>query len=129
MPKILYIEDEPDIAELVRRWVEEDGGHKLLHAADGEAGVQLATATLPDLILLDIYLGEFSMEGWEVNRRLKENPATRSIPVIVVSGHAWGPEHRQRALGEGFVDHLSKPFSYDRLIEQVNTHARIEGVA
>lgn len=129
MSKILYIEDEPDIAELVRRWLEEDGEHKMLHAKDGASGLQLAAATAPDLILLDIYLGEFSMEGWEVNRRLKADPATRSIPVIVVSGHAWGPEHRQRALSEGFVDHLAKPFRYDRLLEQVNTHARKERVA
>ncbi len=129
MPKILYIEDEPDIAELVRRWLEEDGEHKMLHAPDGASGLQLAAAASPDLILLDIYLGEFSMEGWEVNRRLKENSGTRSIPVIVVSGHAWGPEHRQRALNEGFVDHLSKPFSYDRLLEQVDTHTRNERVA
>jgi CheY-like chemotaxis protein len=129
MPKILYVEDEPDIAELVRRWLEEDGEHKMLHAVNGATGLELAAREALDLILLDIYLGEFSMEGWEVNRRLKENPATRSIPVIVISGHAWGPEHRQRALSEGFVDHLSKPFSYDRLLEKVNTHARKERVA
>jgi len=124
MPKILYIEDEPDIAELARRWLEEDGEHTMLHAKDGAAGLQLAALESPDLILLDIYLGEFSIEGWEVNRRLKEGPATRSIPVIVVSGHAWSPEHRQRALSEGFVDHLGKPFHYDRLLELVNIHAR-----
>jgi CheY-like chemotaxis protein len=126
MPKVLYIEDEPDIAELVRRWLEEDGEHTMLHAKDGTAGLELAKRESPDLILLDIYLGEFSMEGWEVNRRLKEDPATRAIPVIVVSGHAWSQEHRQRALNEGFVDHLGKPFHYDRLLERVNTHARNE---
>jgi CheY-like chemotaxis protein len=126
MPKILYIEDEPDIAELVRRWLEEDGEHEMLHAADGADGLQLAVRDLPDLILVDIYLGEFSIEGWEVNRRLKEDPATRAIPVIVVSGHAWSPEHRQRALSEGFVDHLGKPFHYARLLERVNNHARKE---
>jgi len=126
MPKVLYIEDEPDIAELVRRWLEEDGEHTMLHAKDGTAGLELAKRESPDLILLDIYLGEFSLEGWEVNRRLKEDPATRAIPVIVVSGHAWSQEHRQRALNEGFVDHLGKPFHYDRLLERVNTHARNE---
>jgi CheY-like chemotaxis protein len=126
MPKILYIEDEPDIAELVRRWLEEDGEHVLLHARDGAAGLELAALESPALILLDIYLGEFSIDGWEVNRQLKESPATHSIPVIVVSGHAWGPEHRQRALNEGFVDHLGKPFHYDRLLERVSIHARNE---
>jgi len=128
MPKILYIEDEPDIAELVRRWLEEDGEHTMLHAPDAAAGLKLAARERPDLILVDIYLGEFSADGWEVNRRLKEDPLTRSIPVIVVSGHAWSPEHRQRALCEGFVDHLGKPFRYDRLLERVNTHARNQRV-
>jgi CheY-like chemotaxis protein len=127
MPKILYIEDEPDIAELVRRWLEEDGEHTMLHAPDGASGLQLAAHQSPDLILLDIYLGEFSIDGWEVNRQLKEDPVTRSIPVIVVSGHAWSPEHRQRALSEGFVDHLGKPFRYDRLVERVAMHAAIKG--
>jgi CheY-like chemotaxis protein len=126
MSKILYIEDEPDIAELVRRWLEEDDVHQMLHAKDGATGLRLAALESPDLILLDIYLGEFSIDGWEVNRRLKEDPATRPIPVIVISGHAWTPEHRQRALSEGFVDHLGKPFHYDRLMDRVNVHARAE---
>ena len=125
MPKILYIEDEPDIAELVRRWLEEDDEHRMLHARDGTTGFRLAADESPDLILLDIYLGEFSIDGWEVNRLLKGDPRTSPIPVIVISGHAWSPEHRQRALNEGFVDHLGKPFHYDRLMERVQAHARI----
>jgi CheY-like chemotaxis protein len=124
MPTILYIEDEPDIAELVRRWLEEDGEHRMLHAKDATVGLALATADPPDLILLDIYLGEFSADGWEVNRRLKSDDRTRAIPVIVISGHAWTPEHRQRALDEGFIDHLGKPFHYEKLIGRVEAHAR-----
>jgi two-component system cell cycle response regulator DivK len=118
MPKVLYIEDEPDIAELVRRWLEEDE-YEFFHAGDGEAGVGLALAHRPDLILLDLNLGEFSPDGWEINRRLKQEPATREIPVVALTAHAQWAESRDRALREGFVDHVSKPFHYDLLLERV----------
>ena len=121
MPKILYIEDEPDIAELVRRWLEEEE-YQFLHAGDGEAGLDLALAHRPDLILLDLNLGQFSPDGWEVNRRLKLEPATRGIPVVALTAHAQWTESRDRALREGFVDHVSKPFHYDLLIERVQAH-------
>ncbi len=120
--KILYIEDEPDIAELVRRWVAEDD-HQFLHVKDGPAGLAVASGERPDLILLDINLGGFSIDGWEVNRRLKADPATRTIPVIALTAHAQRVEHRERALREGFVEHISKPFDYDLLMDQINAHA------
>jgi two-component system cell cycle response regulator DivK len=126
MPKVLSIEDEPEIAELVRRWLEEDD-YEVIQARDGASALALAAAQRPDLILLDINLGEFSVDGWEVNRRLKEDPATRSIPVIALTAHAQRVEHRDRALREGFVEHISKPFDYDLLMAQISTHATQEG--
>jgi two-component system cell cycle response regulator DivK len=122
MAKILYVEDEPDIAELVRRWLEEDEEHRVLRAGDGAAGLALAASERPDLILLDLNLGRFSIDGWEVNRRLKADPITRTIPVIALTAHAQRVEHRERALAEGFVQHISKPFDYDTLIDQVKAY-------
>jgi CheY-like chemotaxis protein len=127
MAKILYVEDEPEIAELVRRWLEEDDEHRLLQARDGAEGLALAASERPDLILLDLNLGRFSIDGWEVNRRLKEDPVTRTIPVIALTAHAQRVEHRERALAEGFVQHISKPFDYDTLIDQVRAFACKEG--
>ncbi len=127
MPKILYIEDEPEIAELVQRWIEEDGDFHVLWARNGPAGLALAEAERPDLILLDIRLGEFSIDGWEVNRQLKSSPITCSIPVMALTADAQRTEHRERALHEGFVEHMSKPFDYDTLIERVGVHARRRG--
>ena len=119
MAKVLYVEDEPEIAELVRRWLEEDGEHTVLHAPDGPRGLALAAAERPDLILLDLRLGEFSIDGWEVNRRLKADEATRSIPTVALTAHAHRAEHHDRALAEGFVDHISKPFDYDLLMGRI----------
>jgi CheY-like chemotaxis protein len=128
MSKILYVEDEPDIAELVRRWMEEDD-HVFLHAGDGMLGLALAASEQPDLILLDINLGEFSPDGWEIIRRLKDDPATRPIPVIALTAHAQWAESRNRALREGFVEHVSKPFNYDLLLEKVQEHVARGGAS
>ena len=121
MSKILYVEDNLDLAELVRRWLEEDD-HKFLHAEDGTTALALAASEQPDLILLDINLGEFSPDGWEVNRRLKDDLATRSIPVMAFTAHAQWTEYRDRALSEGFVDLLLKPFKYETLTGSVKAH-------
>ncbi|MFO0953357.1 MAG: response regulator [Isosphaeraceae bacterium] len=122
MPRILYIEDEPDIAELVRRWLEEDDEHQVTHARSGEAGLKLAAEERPDLILLDINLGPLTIDGLEVNRRLKADERMRSIPVIALTAHAQRVEHRERFLAEGFVEHVSKPFDYDGLLFHVTAH-------
>ena len=119
MAKILYVENESDIAELVRRWLEEDDEHQALLAADGATGLTMAFAEHPDLILLDLDLGAFSDDGWEINRRLKADPRTADIPVVALTAHAQFKEHRDRAASEGFVAHLSKPLDYDRFTAEI----------
>ena len=81
MPRILYIEDEPEIAELVRRWLEEDDEHRLLQAGDAETGLALARSECPDLILLDLGLPD--LNGLEVIKRIRH--ARSKIPIIVLS--------------------------------------------
>ena len=119
MPKILYVEDEFAIAELVRRRLDEEGFEVIL-AEDGPECLELARQERPDLILLDIKLGPSSPEGWEVNRQLKLNPATAPIPVIALTAHAQQIEHRERALREGFVEHVPKPIDFDDLLDKLN---------
>jgi CheY-like chemotaxis protein len=119
MAKILYIENESDIAELVRRWLEEDGEHQVRIAADSAAGLKIAFEQHPDLILLDLDLGAFSDDGWIVNHRLKADPRTADIPVVALTAHAQFQEHRQRAASEGFIAHLSKPLDFDRFTAEV----------
>ena len=117
MARILYIEDEPDIAELVRRWLEEDGLHEMVHATDGHTGLALAASERPDLILLDLNLGEFSIDGWETNRLLKADPATRSVPVIALT-RTPRTLRASRAGTKGFAEYITKPFNYDELLEK-----------
>jgi len=127
MARILYIEDEPDIAELVRRWLEEDGLHEMVHATDGHTGLALAASERPDLILLDLNLGEFTIDGWETNRLLKADPATRSVPVIALTAHAQLSEHRELARAKGFAEYITKPFNYDELLEKVGSFVEGKG--
>src|SRR4051794_11827141 len=118
MPKILIVEDEPAIAELVRRRLDEEG-YEVVLARNGPKALELAVARRPDLVLMDINLGKFSPDGFEVNGQLKADPETAAIPVIALTAHAQQVEHRERALREGFVEHVTKPIDFDLLLEKV----------
>ena len=120
MPKVLYIEDDPLQADLVQRRLHRNGYETVL-AHDGPSGLEQAGTARPDLILLDINLGNFSPDGFEVNRRLKDDPTTRSIPVIAVTAHADWKDHCDKATRDGFVGHLIKPFDVKLLIQTINT--------
>ena len=118
MPKVLYIEDEPALAELVRRKLQRKG-YAVILADDGPGGLERVAAERPDLILLDINLGKFSPDGFEVNRLLKDDPAFRAIPVIALTAHADWTEHRDKAAREGFVDHITKPINFELLLQRI----------
>lgn len=118
MPKVLYIEDEPALAELVRRKLQRKS-YEVILADDGPGGLERVGAERPDLILLDINLGKFSPDGFEINRLLKDDPATRAIPVIALTAHADWTEHRDKAAREGFVDHITKPINFELLLQRI----------
>jgi DNA-binding response OmpR family regulator len=113
--RILIVEDEPDIMELVKVTLS-DGNYELLEAKDGEAGFRLAVDEHPDLILLDIMLPK--MDGYEVCRRLKSDPKTATMPVLMLT--AFG---QKREIEEGFKvkadDYIVKPFEPLKLRERV----------
>ncbi|MBE2198442.1 MAG: response regulator [Anaerolinea sp.] len=104
--RILYVEDNPRNMLLVQRILEADG-HALLQAWDGETGWETAVAHLPDLILMDLRLpGDVS--GFELTRRLKANPATAHIPIVVLTAYGSG-EAERLAADAGADSFLCKP--------------------
>ncbi len=119
MATILYIEDEEDMVELVKRNLER-AGHLMVHASSGEEGLRLAEGERPRLILLDIGLGVDQLDGWEVNRRLKANPTTSTVPVIALTAHTTRIASRERALQEGFADHHNKPIDFTKLLKNID---------
>lgn len=115
MQRVLLVEDNEVNRELIARRLKRRGFDVLL-AADGAAGVESATANLPDLILMDIGLP--ILDGYEATRLIKENAATRHIPVIGLSAHAMSGD-AERAMGAGCDDYDTKPVEWDRLLDKI----------
>jgi len=117
MATVLIVEDnEPSRDALARRLARR--GYTPLLAVDGRQGVSLAGSEKPDLIVMDLGLPE--IDGWEATRRLKNNPETRHIPIIVLSAHAMTND-REIALGAGADEFDTKPVQFERLIEKIQS--------
>ena len=118
--RILVVEDEPDIAELIEYNLVREG-YRVDVAGDGEDALERIVREAPDLVLLDLMLP--GLDGVELCRRLKEDPVTRSIPVIMVT--AKGEESDiVLGLGVGADDYVSKPFSPRELTARVRAVLR-----
>ena len=115
MDKILVIEDDPDISRLLSMALAMEHFVPVM-AHDGVSGLREAQRLLPSLILLDLMLP--GMDGWEVCRRLRANPRTRRIPIIMVSARAEEQE-RVAGLDLGADDYVAKPFSTRELMARV----------
>lgn len=116
MRKLLYVEDNDDNLYMLTLWFDVAGGYEIVSAPDGAAGIAMATAELPDLILMDLNLPE--IDGWEATRRLKADPATRDIPIIALTAHAMAGD-REKALATGCDEFETKPIDFDRLLPKV----------
>ena len=103
---VLIVDDEPSIAQLLRRVLEADG-HRVVVAADGNAALDQVSRCHPDLVVLDIDMPRLG--GFEVCRRLKAAPATRLLPVLVLTG-TGAADARVRAWELGADEFLTKPF-------------------
>lgn len=115
MAKVLIVEDNPANMRLAL-FLLESRGHTILSATSAEAGLTLAREERPDLILMDIQLPE--MDGLEATMLLKEDPATRLIPVLALTALAMiGDEARIRAAGcDGYI---GKPMRYKEFLAAV----------
>lgn len=114
---VLYIEDDIVNFTLVERILEFRPALKLMHARCGEAGVELAQAHRPKLILLDLNLPD--IHGSEVLRRLQDEPTTSKVPVVVLSADAT-PSQIERLLTAGARNYLTKPFDIDPFLAVVD---------
>ena len=117
MSKILLVEDnEMNRDMLSRRLVRK--GFEVVIAVDGKAGVDMASSTSPDLILMDLSLPV--MDGWEATRQIKANPATQGIPVIALTAHAMSGDE-VKAREAGCDDYDTKPVNLNRLLEKIGS--------
>ena len=118
---LLLVDDNPTNLQVLYQTLETTGC-KLLVAKNGETALSIAQKAFPDLILLDIMMP--GIDGFEVCRRLKNNPATANIPVIFLSA-LTDTKDKVQGLQLGAVDYVSKPFQPDEVIARVNTHLTI----
>lgn len=120
MSKVLIVEDEANIRQLVKYNLEKES-YQVLEAEDGLQGLRLAKTEKPDLILLDLMLPQ--MDGLEVCRSLKGNQATSALPIIMLTAKS---EEIDKVIGLelGADDYMTKPFSPRELVARVKAVLR-----
>ena len=117
MTKILVIEDETLLREEVMEWLTESG-YEAVGADDGLEGVSLSLSHLPDLILCDIAMPR--MDGYDVMLQIRANTLTQLIPFIYVTAKA-SPDDIRKGMTTGADDYITKPFTYQQLIQEIET--------
>lgn len=122
---ILIIDDTPENLSILGDMLEQEG-HEVMIATSGIKALEImASAPLPELILLDIIMP--GMDGYEFCQLLKSDPEMRMIPVIFISVLGM-QEEKIRAFHEGAVDYITKPFMVEEVVARVNTHLRLTHV-
>ena len=120
-PEVLIVDDQPANLDVLRRLLERDG-YSLSVAHNGPRGIELARATRPDIILLDVVMP--GMDGYEVCRRLQAEPDTAGIPVVFITAR-----DDEADLLDGFtaggVDYIPKPIREHEVLARVRTHVRL----
>ena len=114
--RIVYIEDEPEMIDLVRLILSRKG-YEVIGANGGREGLDKVRQNIPDLILLDLMMPD--LDGWDVYQQIKADDSTKEIPVIVVTAKAQSID---KVLGLHIAkvdDYISKPFSPQELVDSV----------
>jgi two-component system cell cycle response regulator DivK len=120
-PLVLLAEDFEDARELYRDYLE-FSGFAVTTASNGREAVDQASALMPDLILMDASMPV--LDGWQATKELKSNPATRHIPILALTAHAFD-DARKEAKSVGCDGFVTKPCLPDDLVARVR--ATLEG--
>jgi two-component system cell cycle response regulator DivK len=120
MKKILIVEDNEMNRDMLQRRLERHG-YEIVCAVDGPSGIEMAERDQPNIILMDVALGD--MDGWEATILLRLNPKTAHIPVIALTAHALESD-RRKSVEVGCVDFETKPVQLPDLIEKIERHRR-----
>ncbi len=112
---VLVVDDEPDNVDVVAETLE-FFGLQVRTASNGLEGLEVLKEFTPDLILLDLSMPQ--MDGWEMRRHVKSNPATANIPIVALSAHAMAGD-KDRALEVGFDGYLTKPIKIAALLDDI----------
>ena len=120
MTTVLIVEDNEMNRDMLARRLQRKG-YQVECAADGPEGIAMAQSMKPDIILMDVALGE--MDGWEATTAIRSNPEIAKIPIIALTAHALESD-RRRSIEVGCVDFETKPVALEQLIEKIELHIR-----
>ena len=118
MKKILIVDDEPDIIEILK-FVLETQGYECITASDGEMGLNLAREISPDLIILDVMMPKIN--GYKVSRFLKFDEKYKNIPILMLTARS---QEEDKIIGEetGADEYITKPFDVDFVVQKVKSY-------
>ncbi|HSE40041.1 MAG TPA: response regulator, partial [Acidobacteriota bacterium] len=120
--RIMIVEDNDQIAKLLRTGLEENTKYELFFATEGNQAVKKIQEVLPDLVILDIVVP--GLNGYQICKRVKENPRTAYIPVLMLSGTRIDTDDKVHGLEAGGDDYLIKPFDIDELKARIHALLR-----
>jgi CheY-like chemotaxis protein len=120
--KVLYVEDQQSNLLLVEQLIARRANWKLLTAIDGNLGILMAKANVPDVILMDINLPGIS--GFDVLRILRADPTFSHVPVIALSSNAF-PGDVLKGIDAGFFRYLTKPYRISELMNALEDAIRV----
>jgi len=118
MKKVLVIEDN-EINVYLMRTILQKLGHQVIEAQDGFAGVELAIAERPDLILMDIQLP--GLDGYGATKKIRAIEETKDIPIIAITSYAMVGD-REKILAAGCTAYIEKPIEPESFIEELNKY-------
>ncbi|HKQ68505.1 MAG TPA: response regulator [Polyangiaceae bacterium] len=119
--QILVVEDQDSIRKLIEALVSARG-HKVVAVSNGAKAIEVAIQTPPDIVLLDLHLpGQY--DGFAVCEKIRANPATRSVPVVIISARDDAPA-RAKAAEIGVTAYFGKPFSPMTLLKEIERLGR-----
>ena len=121
MKKILIADDDESIVEMVRTILEE-AGHNVEVAYDGEDALKKIGQKKPDLAILDVMMPK--IDGFNLNQELKDEPSTRDIPVIIMTGWSGTKHIFEKTKNSRVKGLIEKPFKEDKLINMVDSVLR-----
>ncbi len=113
--KILIVDDNPDLISILQVQLE-NKGYDTVQATNGRQAVDIATAQLPDLIVMDVMMPQ--MNGLQAARLIRKNPKTRSIPMLASTAKVSHAD-TEECLESGFNDHIDKPFTGKQLASRI----------
>ena len=118
--KILVVDDEPTIVRLME-FILARQGHEMLVAVNGQEALDKVRLHAPDLVLLDIMMPR--IDGYEVARTLRADPASAGLPIVMLSAKAQEEDIR-KGMDVGVDEYITKPFSPEHLVRVVADHLK-----